>query len=207
MKTIEFAGYAWEIKDSDGKVGPGPNVFSDDGSGVYVDEEGLHLSLWQQDGVWKCSEAMLASPLGYGTYRVSVATPLSVIEKHAVFAAFLYEDDMQEIDIEVSPAMVGRGLGQFVIQPGSVQGNVLEFPVPQGAAIYEIEWKPEEVIFAVYESGSEGAIRVASERYPGPGIMSPDVARFILNLWLYRGKKAQHEQRVVISDFSFTPLP
>lgn len=203
MKTISFAGYAWECKDShEGRVGPGPNLFSSDL--VVVDETGMHLFLEKKDGLWRCAEAVLTQPLGWGTYTftVSLLCP-TTFEKHAVFGAFLYESDTQELDIEISPSMVGSGLGQFVVQPGSVNGNVAKFRLPKESVMtFELTWLPDTVHFSA-ETERES---VCKWTYPAVGIESPETARFIFNLWLYKKKSARIPQQVTITDFSFKPF-
>jgi len=205
MKIVTFAGYEWEIKQSESPVGPGPNVFSD--KGVYVDAEGMHLSVWYENDTWHCSEAVLSKPLGYGTYAFTVSTPLSPMEKRVVFGAFLYENDTQEIDIEVSRRMVGRDRAQFVIQPGSTRGNIQKYTIPCDTPLsFNIIWTQEQVHFKASKDESSSVL-LSEWIYPSAGITSPDVARFIWNLWLFQGKSARHPQSLTIQDFSFSPLP
>ncbi|MDH3226391.1 MAG: hypothetical protein OEM67_04790, partial [Thermoleophilia bacterium] len=52
---VEFAGYVWDVKSSNGLVGPGPNVFSD--RNVRVDRRGdLHLQIRERRGQWTSAE-------------------------------------------------------------------------------------------------------------------------------------------------------
>jgi len=201
MRQIEFGGFEWDLKNSEGRVGPGPNVFSDTEDLVRVEDGKLHLGIKQVGRVWKCSEAVLARPLGFGTYTFTVETPFTPFEKPAVFGAFLYENDEQEIDVEVSPAMVGKQKGQFVVQPGRRRENLHKFPlVTSGPTTYSITWLPDQIACRVWNETS----LIVDWKYPGPGIVSPEYARFIFNLWLYRGKKPKNTQEVVVSTFSFT---
>lgn len=51
---LEFAGRFWVIKDSGHdacEAGPGPNVFAP--QNVWVDEDGLHLTITEDQGVWR----------------------------------------------------------------------------------------------------------------------------------------------------------
>lgn len=204
MKTISFGGYTWECKESnDARVGPGPNIFSD--RLVGVDEMGMHLFLEKEDGVWKCAEAILTEPLGWGTYTftLSLLCP-TTFEKHAVFGAFLYENDVQELDIEISPSMVGKGLGQFVVQPGSHTGNLSKFTLPRESVMtFHLTWHPETVHFSVETALGD---LISEWNYPSTGIDSPDTARFIFNLWLYKKAAARIPQQVTITNFSFMPF-
>ncbi len=197
MDALSFAHYLWERKDSASLVGPGPNAFS--AGNVAVDEDGLHLSIREEGGAWQCAEAILAAPLGFGSYRFSVATSLAELDTPVVFGAFLYENDTQEIDIEVSRKMVGDGLGQFVIQPGDIRGNRVTFRLSNEHPFTgAIAWEPGCVRFTARE-GDEEAVWT----YPAPGIVRADTARFICNLWLYKGAKPCKPQHVTISQFSF----
>lgn len=197
MRTVDFAGYAWECKESQGLVGPGPNRFSS--SNVTVDSGGLHLTIAPDQDGWSCAEAVVTTPLGYGTYSFSVETSLQELDSPMVFGAFLYESDTQEIDIEVSPKMVGKGQGQFVVQPGSVRGNLAKFTLSNELPfVGTIVWEPGGVRFSVRESSEE-----AVWTYPSAGIEHPDTARWIFNLWLYRGKKPKRPHTLTISGFTF----
>src|ERR1051325_4138450 len=69
-RSISFSGYNWSVKTSNGKVGPGPNYFSDSTSNVWVDAQGrLHMKIQKVRNRWNCSEVILQASLAYGTYR------------------------------------------------------------------------------------------------------------------------------------------
>ena len=44
-RTIEFAGHTWGVKEAPDPVGPGSNRFSSDTGDVFVDDDGLHLTI------------------------------------------------------------------------------------------------------------------------------------------------------------------
>src|SRR5262245_21295616 len=69
-RTISFSGKTWLVKSSTGKVGPGPNYFSDSTDNVWVDAGGrLHLKITKAKGKWSSAEIVSADSFGYGTYR------------------------------------------------------------------------------------------------------------------------------------------
>ncbi len=203
MKIIEFADFTWKIKESDEqKVGPGPNVFSSSAENVYVDSEGLHLKTSVNTTSYKAAEVILTTPLGFGTYEFEVVGDLNKLEKNTVFGAFLYEDDEHEIDIEFSPKMVGKNEGQYVIQPGKIEGNVFKFRIPKlTKSFHSITWEPEQIKFESRNLSSGKLIH--QEIYEGEYIPQKQAALMIFNLWMYLGKKPKRSEEVIISDFHF----
>src|SRR5436305_806293 len=64
-RTISFSGYTWAVKASTGRVGPGPNYFSDSTNNVWVDTQGrLHLKITKVGGRWNCAEVINQQSLG-----------------------------------------------------------------------------------------------------------------------------------------------
>src|SRR6516225_3222224 len=51
-RTVDFAGYTWEVREGGG--GPGPNRRSADN--VRVAADGLHLRIAGAGGQWTCAE-------------------------------------------------------------------------------------------------------------------------------------------------------
>ncbi len=206
MKNIEFSGFTWEIKDSKGKkVGPGPSVFSSSKKNVYVDSKGLHLKTSILKESYSASEVILIKSLGFGTYEFEVISNLNKLEKNTVLGAFLYEDDEHEIDIEFSPNMVGKNYGQYVVQPGSKEGNVFLFKIPSiKKSVHKITWTKDEINFESSDSETNKLIYQAI--YKGENIPQTEKARMIFNLWLYEGKKPKREEVVVISYFKFNKI-
>lgn len=94
-KYILFSGYNWLLKDSAGaKVGPGPNHFSNAHHSAWLDPLGhLHLTIRQQDQKWYCSELILDTPTGYGTYSLIISSDLDSLDKQAVLGMFTYKSD------------------------------------------------------------------------------------------------------------------
>ena len=145
----------------------------------------------------------LDTPLGFGTYSFTLSSDVATFERHTVFGAFLYEKDNQEIDIEISPSMVGRNKIQFAIQPWLRWNHRKRIDAaPLGATSCSLTWLPTAVIFNV---GQAGAVTSdVSWTYKKPGIHSPERAKFMFNVWLYKGAPVSTPQHVLISAFSFT---
>ena len=79
--TIQFSGYTWMVKKSAGKVGPGPNYFSDSTANVFVDTAGrLHLRMTKSRNKWYCAEVICTQSLGYGTYRFYLDSAVDALD-------------------------------------------------------------------------------------------------------------------------------
>src|SRR5258708_3441244 len=107
VRRLRFSGYDWTVKSSDGRVGPGPNYFSDSNDNVLVDAQGrLHLLITQPNGRWYCAEVISIRSFGYGTYRFYLDTNLDNLDPQIVLGMFTWNDapayNHREIDIEVS---------------------------------------------------------------------------------------------------------
>lgn len=76
--SILFSGFNWQVKQSYTKVGPGPNLFSDEGISLLENE--LKLEVIQRDGNIYCSEIFLDKTLGYG--RLMFAFMISALLHH-----------------------------------------------------------------------------------------------------------------------------
>jgi hypothetical protein len=120
MTSINWSGFAWDIRDNDNRLeGPGwptGNRFSE--KCVWIDEKGyLHLKAFQDEaGNWQCSELQTQQSLGFGQYTMMVMgtvvdgkeVAIQNLDKNAVFAMFQYPppslgpDGTHEIDIELS---------------------------------------------------------------------------------------------------------
>lgn len=207
-RTISFSGRDWTVTSSPSKRGPGPNRFSDSEEDVWTDSRGLHLATSKKEGVWWCAEAVLDRPLDYGEYSFEVETPLAELDSKAVFSGFLYESDEREIDIEFSHSMIGRDCGQYAVQPGRKAGNAKRFAIPHGGASkHSIFWTPEFVFFeSEWTDSAAGPAGIAGWNYSGTDNPKPGRARFIFNLWLYKGMRPVRRDEVVVRSFSFRPL-
>jgi len=55
LRTIEFAGMQWQVRSAEPQV-EGDNWYSDAADSVWVDADGLHLTLRRVDGTWYATE-------------------------------------------------------------------------------------------------------------------------------------------------------
>ena len=220
-QTINFSGYQWVIKKSDssiGKVGPGGNYFSDDPQDVWVDAEGLHLTITKDGSSWFCTDAILVTPLGYGTYAIEIEGPIDALDRNVVLGFFTWDDvapweqanrnvNFREIDIEHSVwGDAGSSLNaQFVVQPYQTEGNRhrFHFDVPQdGMSRHAFVWQQQAIVFqSVSGDTAENWV------YTGGDIPSSGRENVRLNLWLIGGQAPSNGEstEVVIRRFEFFP--
>jgi hypothetical protein len=208
---ISFAGYTWAVKSSAGKVGPGPNYFSNSTSNVWVDTAGLHLKITQSKGKWYCAEVVLQGNLGYGTYRWTLGSSVGSLDPNVTLGLFTWDDAPadahRELDIEF--AKWGNAAdptnAQYVVQPYDSPGHLVRFTQPTAtSSVHSFTWRPSFVGF----SSNAGSSAVASWTFSDTaGIPHPGAENARINLWLFQGHAPANGQsvEVVISNFEFIP--
>jgi len=218
-KTLQFSGYDWTVKTSSGRVGPGPNYFSDGGDSVSVDAQGrLHLRIRQQNGRWYCAEVISTRSFGYGTYRFYLEGKVDNLDPQIVLGMFTWNDapvfNHREIDIEISRwGQADNQNAQFVLQPYTHAPNVLRFQIPAGllASTHAFTWKPDNIL-CQSSMGSAGDYADPSKTIKQhtftAGIPQPGGEKARINFWLFAGHPPTdgQEAEVIISKFEFAPL-
>ena len=230
-RTISFAGYDWEVKMRDFRGGPGPNYFSDRKEDIWVDNEGLHLTISERDGRWYCTEAILNATLGYGTYIFQTHGRVDVIDPMMVLGLFTWdgvakEQNHREMDIEF--ARWGDAdeytNAQYVVQPCNqcpgCDDHCTRFRVnltdEKSNLTHHLIWSIGTAEFRTYygnhnytesvpeESALAHRWTHASEYVPEPG---NENIRF--NFWLYRGNApiSGKGDEVVITNFTWRAGP
>ena len=228
-RTLEFAGYTWAVKEAVLPVGPGLNRFSSDETDVWVDDEGLHLTISYHDSQWWSTEVVLLDSLGYGTYSIQTDSRNDILDANAVFGAFTwdaYGDDeaipdwpYREIDIEDSrwgePTSTLNS--QFVVQPWEPAGHRYRYELSDLDADSSLtrlfNWQPSQIEFVTlegYYSPDDYPTGAVFDQWtyshdPGSGLVVPEAGReqFRLNLWLYGDEPIEGETvEVVIRDFA-----
>jgi len=213
MRTISFAGLAWDVKRADSAVGPGPNRFSDQAKDVWVDHEGLHLTISKREGRWYSTEVGTRESFGYGTYIFHARGRIDVLDPVVVLGLFTWDSPApphyRELDIEYSRwSNADEPLnGQFVVQPGKVSRYRLDLG-RDTAATHVMRWSPGKVVFKAafghhLDVTADRLIR--RWRHEGGDVPAPGNEGVRINLWLHRGAapaigKTTH---VVVTDFIF----
>jgi hypothetical protein len=219
-RTIKFSGLTWNVKSSEGEVGPGPNLFSANEDKVWVDAGGnLHLTISYDSttGKWYCTEVFTQKPLGYGTYTFTTASPIDKLDKNAVLGLFTWDDNApqynyREIDIEFSKwGDDANDNSQYVVQPWDQAGNMYRFnTILEGLySTHSFKWESNQVFFSSYQGhipdpGSE----IASWLYTGPDVPPSGKAHARINLWLFNGAPPSNGQaiEVVLEAFQYEPI-
>jgi len=221
-RALAFAGSAWRVKGP-GYYGPGPNLFCDDPTCVWVDGAGaMHLTIRKIGGAWYSTEVTLEEDLGYGDYVFTILGHPDTWHPRAVAGLFLWEygpcydpaylwwNPHNEIDVELSrwgnPA---NDVAQFVAQPYDYPGNLVRFDPTAGdpeRVSYAFRWLPDRVEFRSWRGGpgdeSTGTL-IHTLTYTGPHVPRPDRPRVHVNFWQFDGPP-DVDQELVVEAFTFT---
>jgi len=211
LRTIDWSGYTWDTKRYS-PWGPGPNYWSDSPRSLWVDGNGLHLTIQQIEGTWSCSEIMLNQSLGYGSYEYRIASRLDQFQPEIVLGLFVYESLEAEIDIEFGKLdKEGGENAQYVIQPFYHLDNRHNFVMDSSpTSTHRFDWQPDHIAFISwkghepYPPSSESIIQ--QWNYMGEDIPTPGREAPRLNLWLFDGQPPSNLQQVevIIKDFTFS---
>ena len=231
--NLNFAGRNWGVKDVPALVGPGSNRFSADPQDVWVDQDGLHLTVQNRGGQWYNSEVILTEELGYGTYMFQTSSRQDILDANVTFGGFTWDnfgDDLEipawphrEIDFEDSrwgnPAEPTNS--QAVVQPYHVPGALKRITLPDLSANAELtrffHWGPDQIEYYTLlghhqpDNFPPSAIidhTIITENLAlGRIIPDPGRENFRFNLWLNNnsGTFSGQSVEVVINDFQFIP--
>ena len=218
--SLNFSGYTWGIKvsgdvNSSDQFNPGPNYWSNDPSVVHIAPDGLHLKITNIGGLWQSAEVYLTESLGYGTYTVCISSPLNGLDPKVVASPlYIYYVPGQELDIEYSGVgglIPSPNNAQFVVQPYSVSGNILQYVQPSTAQFTsQMDWQADHVTFSTWNgwSSSPAAGDIIQQwTYTGAYIPPSGQERVHINLWLLNGSAPVNGigNEMVINSFSFQP--
>jgi hypothetical protein len=217
FKTIAFAGYDWDIKNSEFLVGPGPNFFSDSTDNVWVDSLGLHLKITYRNGKWYCAEVTLQDALGYGRYVFQVSSPIGNMDPNVVLGLFMWDNDVhpfhREFDIEFSHFGSLPTNAQYAVQPWESPGHSNTWFLPQtiDSSTHLFNWCCDQIEFLSaeghqstppYNSVHQNWIYTYSDSTIVP---NPGNEHVHMNLWLFDRVPPDSAAEVVISNFEFFP--
>ena len=213
VRTIQFSGYAWKVKSSRGRVGPGPNYFSDSRSNIDVDSRGrLHLRISRRDGRWYCAEVISERSFGYGTYKFYLETRVDAIDARVVLGMFTWSDDPayshREIDIEISRwGDVDNKNAQFVVQPYTRPMNIVRFQIPPelGRTTHSFSWQSGSVFCRSWKGFVSAPIEIIQQHTFTHDIPQAGGENARVNLWLMTGEPPADgkEMEIIVNKFEF----
>lgn len=211
---ITWSGYRWIVKQPPYRTGPGDNYFSNELVHVDADDR-LHLRIARVNGVWCCSEVILDTSLGYGSYIFRTESRIDTLPPWVTLGLFTYshrpEWNHREIDIEYGrwQKTDDSGNAQFCVQSYEDPRRLHRYHLDLCAsphATHLFEWREERVVFACVRGHAihpfdEGL--VASWTFAGEDIPVPLDERCRVNLWLYGNPRTEDEVEVILSGFEF----
>ncbi len=215
-RTVAWCGYEWAVKHSAGELaGPGPCVFDDSSSNVWIDKTGrLHLRIAKTQTGWRCAEVTCQRSLGYGTYEFAV-DEVRNLDPVVIGGLFTWDDTSpnvanSEMDFEYGVwTKAGDPNFQAVVQPYTRPDHLLRYSVPlTRRLVHTIDWSPGRVVFRTVEPGARrGAPPLREWTYTGADVPEPGKEQVHLNLWLFRGQPpaGEAEPEMVLRSFRFKP--
>ena len=221
VRQLKFSGYTWSLKSSGNSLGgPGPNYFTDSTNNSWVDALGyLHLKITYTNGEWLCPEIINNRSLGYGQYRFSVNSPVSVLGSNVVLGMFTWSDDAaynyREIDIEQSRWEYAYGpndVEDYAISPYNY-GQTLDFslPVTITNSTHSFTWQSTNVAYQSLNGryvSPPAATNILATWNCALGVPPAGGEQVHINLWLDNGTPPQGNQsvEVVMTNFTYVPL-
>ena len=208
-RIISWSGLEWTVKRSVGStplpIGPGPNIFSDRDTMVWVDDQQrLHLRVAKSGTVWHCTELICNSSLGYARYNFDVGSRVDLLDQNVIAGIFTWDDCSQlaqppnnyfrEIDFEFSRwGSPGNDNSQFVIQPYQVTGNINRFNMEltgTGRSLHSFDWNPDSIVFKSTWGSSSHSWKFMNPAY----IPTPGNEQVRINLHLYNAAPPTNHQ-------------
>jgi hypothetical protein len=134
------------------------------------------------------------------------------LDPNVVLGLFIYENDRQEIDFELSRWGDPSGQNaQFVVQPWQKAGNTKRFNIRQyspGITV-KIKWEPNKATFQAFDGHTTHRSQLFDEWvYRGSDVPVRSKERLMMNLWLQGGNAPLNGQpaKVIIRDVQYFPL-
>lgn len=214
--TVQFAGREWRVKTScDGALDPGPIRYSDDPSHLWVDGDGLHLTLGAAGPDAHATEVFLTESLGFGEYQFQIAGPVdeTALDPEVVLGLFTYDyftdAPHRELTLEMScwgePGCATDA--QYVVQPWDEPGHRERWDLPPTpTSTHVLDWQAAAVTFSSHEGLGTGGPLLHTWTYSdAPSIPDEGTETLHLNLWPTGGVSPHSAHEVVIRDVVFTP--
>jgi hypothetical protein len=229
--TLQFADRTWNVKQANSPVGPGPNRFSSSPNDVWVDPQGLHLTIHKTGAFWYSTEVILNETHGYGTYMFQTTSRQDLLDANATFGAFTWDSaggdtipDNPNREIDFEDARWGNAAdptsSQVVVQPYYRPGNLVRIALPDLSEDARLTrfftWSPGKVEFYSlrgHHSPTDFPAESVIHHYTyvaggGRRVPVPGQENFRFNLWLFQSTAPAGNApvEVVVNDFAYLPL-
>jgi|SRR5665647_336420 len=201
--VLKWKGQNWYLTDN--RSGPNNNYWNN--TGAWIDNQNrLHLTIVEDEGIWKCTMLRSQHRYLYGTFTWTVASPVYSFDKNSVVGLYTYLDDYNELDIETSRwGQTREKKLWYSVQPYEIEGNNQGYQVPSSITgtntIYRIEWKPTYVRFTSMQENEE---IIADFNYTNVSGIPQEPEEISMNLWLIAPPSNEKNIELVISDFTIT---
>lgn len=221
-RILEFSGYQWSVKAHNHPAGPGPNRFSDRKEDVWVDDDGLHLTISKRDGNWYSTEVILQKSFGYGTYIFHTRTRPEYMDPNVTAGFFTWDAELPWPNIELDFEFARWSNpddptnAQFVVQPFTTPGNWLRYRIePDENDPYLTQlmtWQKGRVDFKTargrFDSPRipEEAV-IAAWTHTGTTVPEPRKENVRINLWLDEGEPPATDKPIDLLVTKFLYLP
>ncbi|MFH1740558.1 MAG: hypothetical protein ABIH23_16240 [bacterium] len=227
-RIISFAGYEWTLKNSNSPSGPGPNVFSDRLDDVWVDNQGVHLTVNKREGRWWCTEVVLTKSFGYGTYIFQTSSRVDTLDPMIIAGIFSWESDApdskrREFDIEFGRwgDPESNSNIRYVVQPCAQCSDEaacchrfqIELTDQENDLTHMIRWEQNALGFKTYlgeflDTTPPDTRLIEEWRFTGDPVPSPGRETIRFNFWLYKGNPPATDRNAefIVSGFRFSPL-
>lgn len=212
-RTLRFSGLDWVVKAPPAPVFPGPNLF--DGNNASVDAQGrLHLAVRRCGNRYCTAEVFSKDMLGYGTYRVTLDSPVDNLDPNVVLGMFTWSENgafaNRELDFEFSRwgNASDPNNAQFVVQPYTLPNHLVRYRMPSSPnSVHTMRWEPASVSFESIAGTEIASPPVGQFTFNGPGVPPVGETQFHLNLYLNNGNAPANGQdaEIIIRRFEYTP--
>ncbi|MEI7499265.1 MAG: T9SS type A sorting domain-containing protein [Bacteroidota bacterium] len=202
-RTISWSGFDWIVKKSVGSsllpIGPGPNIFNDNDSMVWVDDQQrLHMRIAKNGDKWHCSEIICKTSQGYKRYSFEVGSRVDLFNPNIIAGIFTWDDCsplahppndfFREIDIEFSRwGNPNNKYSQYVIQPYNISGNINRYNMNLTGldhSVHYFDWTADSIVFKSIWGDSTFSWKYSNPDY----IPTPGNENIRVNLHLLNGK-------------------
>ncbi len=173
------------------------------------------MRITYRNGSWYVAEVGVPQSLGYGKYVFYVASGVDLLDKSVVAGMFVYQDDMNEIDIEFSRWGGLATNSQYVVQPPPyTDENLYRFAsqLKGEDSTHRFVWTRDSITFRSlhghYSEPPNSEHVIAQWRYGGSHIPRPDADKVLINFWLNKGAAPSdgRETEFIIKSFEFIPI-